>query len=412
MKGRQDIDPRPGKLPAALADLLGAAPSDFVARTLPGVGRAITVFSFGTQAFVCLVKPSSGSAVVLGAVEQLKTALEEAGRGAVPLVVVPYMGPAGQRICAKAGVSWFDLSGNADIRAPGLRIRVEGRPNLYKRRGRPSSVFAPRSARIVRWLLVHPEIRFSREQLSQRAFAEEARVDPGLASRVLGRLEESGYISRERSTGFIEVLDRDRLLDDWADEYDFRKHTIVEGHIATRSGEEQLRSLGEKLEKTGIDHATTGLGAGWLYTRFATFNLVTFYVSELPDEKRLAEMGFRETRLGANVWLVVPNDEGVMHNRGKGHGVFCVDPVQAYLDLRFHPERGMEMAPLLRRQIDIARRLREGAFLEDILDAYRHEGVSREMIDFVWAVVHNSRGVVDTSVTYYPPLRDWGEREA
>jgi hypothetical protein len=389
----------------ALAGHLDAAPSEFTARALPGVGRATSVFALGEHVFVCLEKPSSSSLVVLGAVRQLRAVVDDTNPGVVPLLVVPFMGPVGQRICAEAGVSWFDLSGNADIRAPGLKIRVEGKPNLYKRRGRPASVFAPMSSRVTRWLLVQPDVRFTEKQLSQRAFAEESKVDPGLASRVLGRLEENGYISRDRRTCSIRVIDRDRLLDDWAREYDFGKHTLVEGHVPARSGEDLLKKLGEGLDKTGVDHAATGLGAGWLYTRFATFNLVTFYVSKLPGEDTLAEVGFRETGSGANVWLVVPNDEGVLHNRGKGYGVFCVDPVQAYLDLRFHPERGAEMAPLLRRQVDIARRIRARDYLEDILDDYRHEGITQEMILFV-------RGVVNTSVTYHPALREMGDREA
>jgi len=57
---------------------------------------------------------------------------------AVPVVAVPYMGDLGKRLCAEADVSWFDLSGNADIDAPGLRVLIEGKPNRFVRSGRPS----------------------------------------------------------------------------------------------------------------------------------------------------------------------------------------------------------------------------------------------------------------------------------
>jgi hypothetical protein len=70
------------------------------------------------------------------------------------------MGDVGKRICADAGVSWFDLSGNANIVAPGLRILIEGRPNKFGRGGRPSSAFAPKSARIARRLLIDPHRSF------------------------------------------------------------------------------------------------------------------------------------------------------------------------------------------------------------------------------------------------------------
>ncbi len=78
--------------------------------------------------------------------------------GTVPLLVVPFMGATGKDLCAADGVSWMDLSGNANIKGPGLVVRVEGLANKYPRRGRPSSVFAPKSARVTRTLLLNPEI--------------------------------------------------------------------------------------------------------------------------------------------------------------------------------------------------------------------------------------------------------------
>ena len=55
------------------------------------------------------------------------------------------MGDIGRERCAEYGVSWRDLSGNARIVAPGLRILIDGKPKRYKRRGRPSTAFAPKS---------------------------------------------------------------------------------------------------------------------------------------------------------------------------------------------------------------------------------------------------------------------------
>lgn len=63
---------------------------------------------------------------------------------AVPLVVVPFMGEVGKRLCEEAGISWLDLSGNASIRAAGLEVRIEGSPNAYARPGRPKSLFSQR----------------------------------------------------------------------------------------------------------------------------------------------------------------------------------------------------------------------------------------------------------------------------
>jgi len=62
-------------------------------------------------------------------------------------------------------------------------------------------------------------------------------------------------------------------------------------------------------------------------------------------------MGFHEEQKGENVWLVVPNDEGVFHGATEREGVRCVHPVQVYMDLKDHPERSAEAAEQLRAQL-------------------------------------------------------------
>ena len=51
------------------------------------------------------------------------------------------------------------------------------------------------------------------------------------------------------------------------------------------------------------------------------------------------------------MWLVVPNDLGVFHGTDICDEVRCVHPVQAYLDLKAHPERASEAAEQLRREV-------------------------------------------------------------
>ena len=62
----------------------------------------------------------------------------------------------------------------------------------------------------------------------------------------------------------------------------------------------------------------------------------------------LEKLGFRNEPRGADLWLVLPNDEGVFHGSASKGGVRCVHPVQAYLDLKAHPERAGEAAQRLR----------------------------------------------------------------
>ena len=62
-------------------------------------------------------------------------------------------------------------------------------------------------------------------------------------------------------------------------------------------------------------------------------------------------MGFHEIPRGENVWLVRPDDAGVFQGSELRAEIRCVHPVQVYLDLKDQPERSVEAAEALRKQL-------------------------------------------------------------
>jgi hypothetical protein len=328
-----------------LAELLGVAFSDAVIREESGARGADAVADLAGFTFVLEWKSSGASAPVSMAAERARQRASKVGQATIPIVAVPYMGTVGRERCEASGVAWLDLSGNARIVASGLRVLIDGQPNQFKRRGRPSSAFAPRSARIARWLLMH-----AGESMTQREIARATDMDEGFTSRIVAKLEEDELVARDPAGG-IRARDPDLLLDAWREVYDFSKHRIVRGHVPARSGDALLRRLAELLQDSDSDYAATGLGASWLLTRFAGFRIVSIYLPEQPSSELLDRLGFREDERGANVWLVVPNDAGVFHGATDHDGVRCVHPVQAYLDLKQHPERANEAAEQLRAEL-------------------------------------------------------------
>ena len=262
----------------------------------------------------------------------------------VPLVVTPFMGEAGRRLCAERDVGWLDLSGNARIYAQGLKILMDCKPNKYKRLGRPASAFAPKSSRIARWLLMHPT-----ECFTQRQVAQAIGMDEGHASRLVGKLEEDGLIVRDNELR-IRAPDPNLLLDAWLNDYKFRKHGFLRGHIPARSGEALLWQLSRDLERASIPCAATGLAAAWSLNHFAGFRIVSLYHQQPISPDLLAEMSFHEDDRGANVWFIAPNDAGVFHGAATHNGIRCVHPVQIYLDLHAHPERAKDVAQELRSE--------------------------------------------------------------
>jgi hypothetical protein len=275
-----------------------------------------------------------------GALEQLKRARVFVGqKPTVSVIAVPFMGEVGKEFCRLASVSWIDLAGNASLRGPGLHIRIEGRPNPERKRGRPGNVFAPKSARVTRRLLLEPTRTFR-----QRDLAHETGLGEGFVSRIVGQLEAQGFISREQ--GAVHVRNPGLLLRAWRAAYSFDRHHIVRGHIPARGPQALLASLSEALREGSYTHAATGLASAWMHARFAGFRTVTIYVATLPE---LGALHFRPEERGANVWLVVPDDPGVFDGATDVDGIRCVSAVQTYLDLLAMPERAEEAADELRR---------------------------------------------------------------
>ena len=330
---------------ARLSEILSASHgSESVRYDVParaGALRLDAVVTAGPHFFALEWKGSGSLGQVALAADKLKQATGDSTRSWIPVVAVPYMGEAGRSYCERAGVAWMDLSGNAGIVAPGLYVQILGHPNRYRRPGIPESAFGPKGSRIARWLLMHPTAI-----LRQRELASATGLDEGYTSRVVRKLIENRFVAREREG--IRVRDADRLLDAWREVYRFDKHTPLPGHIAAVSGDGLAHAVARTLAQNDVPYAITGLAAAWAWTRHAGFRLLTVYLCERPSAKLTTSLGFRRESRGANTWLVVPNDEGVFHGAQPVNDIRCVHPVQAYLDLKDHPERAREAADELR----------------------------------------------------------------
>ena len=260
----------------------------------------------------------------------------------IPVLAVPYMGPKARQHARSLDLSWMDLSGNADIRGPGLRIFVDGKPNRFASRGRPSTAFSDKAARLSRAMLAEPERWWRQSELAQIT-----NVSAGYVSKVIGRLAEDDLLDLS-ADGELRPRSPSLLLDAWEQAYDFRRHEIGRYHAVGRTGPSIAEAVAGRLASVPSlkGWAATGLAAAWALDRFADHRLVTFYVSRPLLDPEL--LGLRPVEKGENVWLVAPRDEGVFHAAREVSGLLCAHPVQVYLDLLAHPERAREAAEHLR----------------------------------------------------------------
>lgn len=328
-----------------LAELLGSSPTGARIQEANAASVGDISTSVSGNRFLVEYKSSASVGPLATAVAHLKLRAERQQNGELPLIVVPFMGQVGREICDRSGISWLDLSGNAKIVAPGLMIRIDGRPNKYSDRGRPPNVFAAKSSRIARQLLFEPR-RFQ----SQADLARQTGLADGYVSKIVRRLEQEHFIDLNDRRA-LRPRDPNLMLDAWHGVYDFERHRIIKGHVATRSGDELLRRIARRFSEAELTYAATALGAAWLFTGFATFRLTTIYLQSMPSRSLLKEIEFAEEPKGANLWLVLPDDEGVFCGSQSHAGVQCVSPVQTYLDLKGQPERSKEAAIELRRKL-------------------------------------------------------------
>jgi hypothetical protein len=331
------------KVPAILVELLGLSQTDIDVHPKETKGVDIIAHS-GEAVLVVEFKKTTSAGSVTMAAKQVREYARTLGTHAVPVVAVPFMGNVGQKVCEEERVCWLDLCGNAHIVAPGIRVIVSGRPNLYKSAGRQPNLFAPKSSRIVRWMLIHPD-----QYMSQREIARSTNLDEGFISRLVARLESEEFVIRnERSA--VRPRNPALLFNAWYEVYQFNRHTVRKGHVAARSGDALLRFVNDTFAEWKVAYVATGLAAAWVLTKFAAFRVVTLYLPADPPQKALQQLGWRDEPRGANLWLVTPNDSGVLQGGKEVDGIPCVHPVQVCLDLKGQPERSAEAAERLRAE--------------------------------------------------------------
>ena len=289
------------------------------------VDGADLLLHLGPHTIAVQAKCDSRAGSVAQAAQNARAAAERSGSQAIALVAVPFMGDVGKTICKEEGVAFIDLSGNADIHARGLHVHVTGRPNRFVQRGRPPSVFAPKSSRVARVMLLDPKRWWRQSELSAKA-----ELGRGYVSKICRRLEEDRFIERDPD-GAVRPRDPDLLLEAWKSQYDFKRHDVRKGHVTSRSGQELVQRLVNACNDLDSSYALTGLAAAWLLAPFAGYRLVVVYMGKTPSDQLLARLKWHEDKRGANLWLVRPNDEGVFHGAESIQRMSCVSPAQAFL---------------------------------------------------------------------------------
>ena len=156
----------------------------------------------------------------------------------------------------------------------------------------------------------------------------------------------------DRAVPEFDGPDFDRLLDAWrvADVWSKRVNVQQYSLLANDAGK-IAQTVRDAL---GVENAIfTQWFAAHIRHPYTTPPVVSAYVAK---ERRLPELRFaRAVPSGGNLWLIVPEDEGVFFETQETDGFRLVSDVQIYLDLLQMGQRGPDAADALRAWDGFAR---------------------------------------------------------
>jgi hypothetical protein len=261
-----------------------------------------------------------------------------------PLIVAPELSSRIVNVCKELGVAAIDLNGSTWLRAPGLL--VDRRPLLgrsFSYELEPRNIFVGKSARIVRCLLTDRDRTWTQAEI-----VPHTKASTGLVSRIIQHLISQGFLEKISAREF-RLRDWHGLLNQWVESDHFPKRTRTTAYAGYFGPPENLaRLLQQWATAENVPIAFTQWIAAWTRHPYTEPVVCSAYVERLPDAATLQQLGLRLTNEGGNLWLHVPDDEGILTETQTINHLTLVTDAQIYLDLQRTGLRGPDAAAALR----------------------------------------------------------------
>lgn len=256
-----------------------------------------------------------------------------------PVLVAPFISDTSAGICREAGVGFADLAGNCHLAFDHVYIEKSVVENPFRKRRAQRSLFAAKSARVLRLLLAQPNRTWKVAEL-----ARQARVSLGQVSNLRQRLLDQEWASVEQ--GGLRLSKPRELLDAWRQIYRLEparseaSYTLLHGDALDKALRAALAEAGD-----GRHAVLASYSAGRWLAPYARVASNYFYVDEDGEASLRKHLKLAPASTGANVSLMRPKDEGVFLDRVEAaKDIWCTSPIQTYLDLAVSGERGAEAA--------------------------------------------------------------------
>lgn len=261
----------------------------------------------GSQRLVIEVKSSGQPRIARDAVNQLiryRTSFPDT----YGVFIATYISPQAAEICDGEGIGYIDLEGNCRLAFEQVFILREGIRNTRSVKRTQRSLNAPKSARILRVLLMT-----TTECWKTLPLAREAGVSIGQVANVRKLLGDREWIS-ECESGF-RLSNPQALLAEWAENYTFRKNRVRDFYTMLDTDVLE-KVLSDACRELGIQYAFTGFSGARRIAPAVRGQRSMAYVGEIPDEL-IERLRLKEVTSGANVSLMLPYDDGVFLRRSE-----------------------------------------------------------------------------------------------
>ncbi|MHA1409531.1 MAG: type IV toxin-antitoxin system AbiEi family antitoxin [Candidatus Odinarchaeia archaeon] len=296
------------------------------------------------KTLICEVKSKGEARYIYQAIAKIKS-MAKIIENSIPVIVAPHIGERGKEIAHEFNVGYIDLTGNMWLKINNITIEKEGE-KIKKREYRlAKNIFAKKSSRILKALLIEYNKHWRLEEL-----AEITKTSISYVHRVIKTLEKMGYIKYKKREG-IKLTRAEALLLDWSKHYNIIEDTDIQSYYTfTRESSEIIKQIKNVSTKSNLKYALTLFSASQLILPYVRQTGTYVYFDTKDIETWVEKLGLHTVEAGANFFVVKPFDEHVYWGIQKIGGVKIVSNIQLFLDLYNFPSRGREQALALKNK--------------------------------------------------------------
>jgi predicted transcriptional regulator len=293
---------------------------------------------------LCEIKSKGEPRYIYQAITKIKS-LSKDIKNSVPVIVAPYIGAKGREISKEFQVGYIDLNGNVWLNIDTITIEKEGKDKQERDYRYAKDIFAKKSSRILKMMLLNPEKLWKLEELSEKINSSLSYVH-----RIIKTVEKFGYISYEKREG-IRLTRPEALLLDWAKQYKILEKNVIKGYYTFKP---DISEAVKQIQSISSDYSleygfTLFTGAQFImpYVRQAN---VYVYFKEYDIKNWVEKLELKPVEAGPNFYIIQPYDEHIFWGMQNINSIKIVSNIQLFLDLFNFPTRGEEQAIALKNE--------------------------------------------------------------